>query len=127
MWDQEQYDISPGIEGSASSVNLAGNVYDSLEHRPNHSVDVVRPLSIVYETKAPVNLVCEVRIHAARIGQFLVDISLPPKPLVDRFLEVYWNEIHPQSPLFYQQGFMKRLVFCSKQVLAVKLLLFGLV
>jgi hypothetical protein len=93
--------------GSESNSGFGEDVYENLHDALNDGLDSLAPPSIRYGERAPISTVESEKI-CVNIEPFLADLSLPPKSLIDRLLDVYWKDIHPQSPVFHEQTFMKR-------------------
>lgn len=99
--------ITQGIVGNESNSGFAGGVYENLHDGLNDGLDPLAPPSMSYGERDPISTVESEKL-SVNIGPFLADLSLPPKSLIDRLLDVYWKDIHPQSPVFHEQTFMKR-------------------
>ncbi|KAF3407092.1 hypothetical protein DPV78_000999 [Talaromyces pinophilus] len=99
--------ITQGMVGSESNSGFGEDVYENLHDALNDGLDSLAPPSIRYGERAPISTV-ESEKFCVNIEPFLADLSLPPKSLIDRLLDIYWKDIHPQSPVFHEQTFMKR-------------------
>lgn len=106
-------EVAPLLLGSSSSVGFMEEACDALNRRSEGRASVCHSPSVVHVPGERWYREKSLRPTRARhsqssLGFIGADLSLPPRRVTDHLLQIYWEEIHPLSPLLHEQTFMMR-------------------